>query len=669
LKKSYLLLRFLIVPGLLVAIGLSWIVGLTIFQGSSIATTQTAPSYELIATPIPVPSGIPATLSPTVIPPTPSDAIHLSEQATWGKGMITTSEYSPDGKRLGVVTTQGVYFYDAESLKQLDFIPGGAAWPATAFSADWSLLAMGSGSTISLLRLADKTEIAHLETDQGKVARLFFSPNGQYLASLVQPPGEEVYTQMLDLWAVPDGKLLGTWKAGAMPELAFTPDSKSLYSWNPFRMDGVWRWQIPSGSPLPVIRGLDGNVLLFSPDGRLMVTTALSPDHQEILIRRVSDGTQIQQLSWENQGYTGQIRFSPDGSRLVALSSDGFVQVWRVSDWNLQESFATHFNNSGYSISLSSNNQSLAFSTPDGIVFYDLSNGQMLRRLGDHPQTIRQAAFSPQNDRVAVLFGDNDSENINLSVLALPQKQILYLLPKVGALRLAWSPQGDRLALANWDGTIRILKSSDGTLLQTLAGHPQQVQSVAWSPDGTQIASSSFSVKVWRVSDGTLLFDLGGSGQWIGSLHYSPDGKWLAGLDNDGKIDVWDTTDRSLISELPVSAYSDSDVIGFAPDGRFLAVAEQSRISLWHIHEGTPFQQIAIPQAGVITLSISPDGKWLTCGLTDGTVQIWQIPQGILLQTLVGGTAGISSLDFTNDGKTLLSASRDGTLHFWSIQR
>jgi WD40 repeat protein len=112
-------------------------------------------------------------------------------------------------------------------------------------------------------------------------------------------------------------------------------------------------------------------------------------------------------------------------------------------------------------------------------------------------------------------------------------------------------------------------------------------------------------------------------------------------------------------------------VIGIAPDGRFLAVAEQSRISLWHIHEGTPFQEIAIPQAGVITLSISPDGKWLACGLTDGTVQIWQLPQGFLLQTLVGGTAGISSLDFSGDEseRTLLSASRDGTLHFWSIQK
>jgi hypothetical protein len=43
---------------------------------------------------------------------------------------------------------------------------------------------------------------------------------------------------------------------------------------------------------------------------------------------------------------------------------------------------------------------------------------------------------------------------------------------------------------------------------------------------------------VWHVSDGALLFDLGGSGQWIGSLPYSPDGKLLAGLDNDGKIDV-----------------------------------------------------------------------------------------------------------------------------------
>ena len=95
-------------------------------------------------------------------------ALQISQQAVWGKGAISASQFSPDGQRLGVVTTQGIYIYDAASLAQLDFIPNAAAFPAVAFSPDWSLLAVGNGSSISLLRLADRAKVAHLETDQGK---------------------------------------------------------------------------------------------------------------------------------------------------------------------------------------------------------------------------------------------------------------------------------------------------------------------------------------------------------------------------------------------------------------------------------------------------------------------------------------------------------------------
>jgi WD40 repeat protein len=288
--------------------------------------------------------------------------------------------------------------------------------------------------------------------------------------------------------------------------------------------------------------------------------------------------------------------------------------------------------------------------------------------LGEHFAAISRAAFSPQGNRVAALVDSNDPANISLVVWTYPAGQVTYWLSKAGALDLAWSPQGDRLALAGWDGKIRILRSADGAVSQTLPGHPQQVQSVTWSPDGAEIASSSFSVKVWRVSDGALLNDLSGAGMWINSLHFSPDGKLLAGSSADGKIDVWQMSDGKRIAELPATTYGDSNVIEFAPDGSYLVVAEQTQLSLWHLNEDKPFQQWPVSAAGVITLRISPDGSLLACGEADGSVQLWQLPQGKLLRTLAGGNDGISSLDFSKDGKTLLAASRDGTLHFWNIQ-
>ena len=92
---------------------------------------------------------VPPAFLTTITPTAPAPDLQISELARWGKGAISASEFSPDGQRLGVVTTQGAYIYDAASLAQLDFIPNASAWPVVAFSPDWSLLAMGSGSTVT----------------------------------------------------------------------------------------------------------------------------------------------------------------------------------------------------------------------------------------------------------------------------------------------------------------------------------------------------------------------------------------------------------------------------------------------------------------------------------------------------------------------------------------
>ncbi len=622
----------------------------------------------LSATPSPLSSPIPGTRMPSTTSSIPTDTAQIIEQTRWGKGAIKGSEFSPDGKRLGVVTILGVYIYDAENFIQLDFIPSDSAWPAAAFSPDWSLLAMGSGSTVTLLRLADKAVVTHLETDRGKVARLLFSPDGRSLVSLVQPPGEEVYTQILDLWEVSNGNLLGTWEAGAMPDLAFTSDSQTIYAWNPVRMDGIYRWQIPSGSPLPVLKDLSPSGLAFSPDDDLMALEGTLTGNTGILIQRVSDRAQVRILTWEQSGFAGKLLFSRDGSLLAAFSYDGLAKVWRIADGTLLQSFDASSAESQF-LDISPDDRTVVLPAVDGLVFYNLTDGQIVRRLTGHFNKIDQAALSPREDRVAALIGSTDPETNSLAVWTFPEGQMAYLLTRVGALGFAWSPDGDRLALGDWDGTIRILRSMDGTVVQTLPGHAEQVQSVAWSPDGTKIASSAFSVKVWRVVDRMLLNDLSAAGQWINSLQFSPDGKVLAASSADGKIEVWQISDGQRIAEFPVSTFGDSNVIVFAPDGSFLAVAEQSQLSLWHLNEDKPFQQLPISEAGVVTLRISPDGSLLSCGLTNGTIQLWQIPEGKLIGTLMSGNDGISSLDFSKDGKTLLSASRDGTIRFWGIQK
>ncbi|KHG39122.1 WD-40 repeat-containing serine/threonine protein kinase, partial [Aphanizomenon flos-aquae 2012/KM1/D3] len=97
---------------------------------------------------------------------------------------------------------------------------------------------------------------------------------------------------------------------------------------------------------------------------------------------------------------------------------------------------------------------------------------------------------------------------------------------------VAYSPDGQTLASASVDKTIKLWNVKTGNLLQTLEGHSSPVNSVAYSPDGQILASATVdntnTIKLWNVKTGNLLQTLTGHSDWVSSVAYSPDGQILA---------------------------------------------------------------------------------------------------------------------------------------------
>lgn len=602
--------------------------------------------------PLPTPTPLPSTL-----PVTP--ASRPVELLTLGKGEIYSCEYSPDGKRLGLVTSLGVYIFNPADMSLLETLPGSTA----AFSPDWAYLAIGTGSTVQLLRLADKKVAAQLDAQQANVTSLLFSPDGSQLVSFVRPPGGEVYTTIVDLWRVSDGKLLDTWQAGnILVGSTFSADGGRLFVWSKFDID-VRSWQVQDGrAAVPPISDQNLDALAFSPDGKLLAK-ALATDSAtagDILIQSTSDVRRVRKLQVSNQPDVGLLQFSPDSSQLSAYFNDGKVRVWRVADGTLLQTFEAAHPFAAFS----PDSRTLALPTLDGLGFYDLASGKMVGHLGNFISRPDHAVLSPQGERAAALL------NGGLAVWQLPDGEMKLPLPATEAFSLAWSPDGRQLALGGADGKVRLVQADDGSLLRTLPGHTVGVQSVAFSPDGNLLASSSMeSIKVWQVSDGMLVRDFQVTGGWVNSLRFSPAGTLLAASSANSGIKVWQLSDGQRVAQIQASVIGDSDVLDFGRNNGFLAVGEESRVTLWHFAEKTPFKVLAheAGNAQVITIRISPDGSLLVCGLTDGRIEIWQVPEGRLLEMFQAGTSGILSLDFSSDGRTLLSASSDGTIKLWGI--
>nr|HET6903982.1 serine/threonine-protein kinase [Ktedonobacteraceae bacterium] len=106
---------------------------------------------------------------------------------------------------------------------------------------------------------------------------------------------------------------------------------------------------------------------------------------------------------------------------------------------------------------------------------------------------------------------------------------------------LAWSPDGSRIASGSDDKTAQVWEASSGRLLRSYRGHSDSIWTLAWSPDGSRIASGSMgeTVQVWEVSSGRLLRSYRGHSGPVWMLAWSPDGSRIASGSRDKTVQVW----------------------------------------------------------------------------------------------------------------------------------
>jgi WD40 repeat protein len=229
---------------------------------------------------------------------------------------------------------------------------------------------------------------------------------------------------------------------------------------------------------------------------------------------------------------------------------------------------------------------------------------------------------------------------------------------------VAFSPDGQTIASASWDNTIKLWKP-DGTLIRTLTGHSDRLNEVVFSPDGQTIASAGKdkTIKLWKLN-GTLLANLSGHRDAINSTAFSSDNETIASVSGDGEIRLWHHDGRSLrtIKGHQGIAWG----VAFSPDGQTIATSgEDNTIKLWSL-QGKLLNTISAHDDDVYGVAFSPDGKTIATASWDNTIKLWNI-NGSLITTLVGHTDRVYRAVFSKDGQFLVSASRDNTIKLWTL--
>ena len=275
---------------------------------------------------------------------------------------------------------------------------------------------------------------------------------------------------------------------------------------------------------------------------------------------------------------------------------------------------------------------------------------------------IGDTQYSPDGSRLAVASGIG----IWLYDTTTHQEVALFQGHSGGVLCVAFSPDGTTLASGSRDNTVRLWDAVTGAPLRTLTGHDRVVLSVAFSPDGRTLASGGKDgdVHLWNVMTGARVDTLDEYLSWVESVAFSPDGRMLA-TGSGYAPRLWDAETRELLQTL--KGHSDSvSSVSFTPDGKTLASgSEDHTIRLWDAAIGDHQKTLEGHASAVGKTAFSPDGKTLASGDWDGTVRLWDAEIGTHRQTLEAHKGEVISVTFSPDGKTLASSGRDGTVRLW----
>jgi WD40 repeat protein len=237
---------------------------------------------------------------------------------------------------------------------------------------------------------------------------------------------------------------------------------------------------------------------------------------------------------------------------------------------------------------------------------------------------------------------------------------------------VAWSPDGTRLASASDDKTVRLWDPATGDQLSTLTGHARGVDGVVWSPDGTRLASVSQdgTVRLWDPATGDQLSTLTEHTRGVDGVVWSPDGTRLASASLDGTVRLWDPVTGHQLATLTSDTSWPSGVraVAWSPDGTRLAgVNWKGRVRLWDPATGDQLATLAEHTGGVDGVVWSPDGTRLASVSQDGTVRLWDPASGRQLATFTEHTRGVEGVVWSPDGTRLASATNEGTICVFNL--
>ncbi|MDE0317967.1 MAG: WD40 repeat domain-containing protein [Candidatus Poribacteria bacterium] len=614
--------------------------------------------------------------------------------ARFSKGYIVDIMYSPDGTRLAVTTTIGVWLYNAQTGEELDLITGGHTGSvySAAYSPDSKTIATGSGDRT--IRLWDTRTGKNIKTFKGYtygIGLVVYSPNGKTIAIL---NGRKSTIELLNART---GKHLKTLTGHEKPKalyeghtdvsitsFAYSPDSKTIVSGGGDKT--VRLWNARTGGNIRTLTGHTEAVraVAYSPDGGTIVSASRD---KTVRMWDANTGENIKTFTGHNDIIVS-VAYSPDGSTIISAGWDGMLHRWDAQTGKPLKTyeiytgvlyFARGHGGAITHTAYSPDGETIATAGADGkMQWWDAHTGENIKTFTEYVSGSRTITYSPDKKKIAVTAGGK------VNLWNASGKHLKTLTGHKGYVAgITFSPEGNVLVTGSSDRTARLWNVHTGENIKILTGHTGIVYNAIFSADGDNfITRGGNNLRMWSANTREHLKTFEGDVYGCRWFKYSPDGKIIATRFND-TVRLLDTHTRETKNVL-IGHTGRIVTAVFSPNGDTVATfAKDNTFRLWNPHTGENIKTLHITGTP-ITVIYPSDSDPITISVNKEAVTLSNVVTGQHLKTLESSGRPffgmgqskksfgpppyhIRTVRYSPNGETLATVRYNETAQLWNV--
>ena len=613
------------------------------------------------------------------------------------QSQIRSVRFNPSGNMIASASDDGsINFWNSENGERIGRIVANKSKDdkrrvnSIDFSGNRKILASaGFDKKIKLWDMDNYKEykgIKPLEGHNGEVFSVNFSPNGQILAS-------GSWDKTIKLWDIKTGKLKKTFPPHPQKNfqevnvVSFHPNGNLIAS--SYRDGKIRLWNL-FGKVVKTFPGHQGDVIAvrFSQDGKILASAGFD---NKIKLWDVTTGKEIDTIEGHNNRVYS-LSFSRDGKTLASAGSDNVIKLWNLENLkNIKEIETLEGHSKAiFSVRFSPDDKTLVSAGADTTIrLWDVNTSKYFiypkstdkKSLVSKPQKPTQLALKKPSLKQNLPLPSTSSTPKSWQGKIIQGREIQRFSGyNDSVVSISFHPKNTTIATAS-ERDNKIILWSEGNKdwdVKILSGHKGNINYITFSPDGQILASASDdgTVKFWNSAKGTPIHTLDTKKQSVQHVSFSLDGKIIATTDKNNLLQLWSL--NNLKQEIQLPNQIKGSVSKFIPNSNIIATTvdynrklkQYYSIKLWNVTDGKEIKELNEHKGSIYAISVSQDGKFIASASADQTIKVWDVDgnKSQSIKTLKGHKSEVRDVSFSPDGKILASSSADNTIKFWDTQ-